>query len=87
MDALRVRPRVGLAPVLEWVVAVGFLAATVAVGSLIIDELRPSSFAQTARPAARPLVASVPSSVPDRAVSVPVLPENVMLSNRVKWFR
>lgn len=74
MDALRLRPRVGLAPVLEWVVAALFLVATVAVGSLIFDELRPTPFAQTATPAARPLVASIPPSVPARAVSVPVLP-------------
>jgi hypothetical protein len=73
MDALRV-PRFGLAPVFEWIVAVAFLVATVTVGSLILDELRPAPLANTATTPARPLVASIPSSVPARAVSVPVLP-------------
>jgi hypothetical protein len=72
MDALRVRPRFRLAPVFEWVVAALFLFATVAVGSMILRELRPVP-ARNA-PAARPLVASIPPSVPARAVSVPVLP-------------
>jgi hypothetical protein len=72
MDALRVRPRFRLAPVFEWVVAALFLFATVAVGSMILRELRPVP-ARTA-PAARPLVASIPPAVPARAVSVPVLP-------------
>lgn len=74
MDALRVRPRFGLAPVFEWIVAAVFLVATVAVGLLIMDELMPNRLNQTATPPARPLVASIPSSVPARAVSVPVLP-------------
>ncbi|HET7220653.1 MAG TPA: hypothetical protein VFJ02_21515 [Vicinamibacterales bacterium] len=74
MDALRVRPRFGLAPVFEWIVAVVFLVATVTVASLIFDELRPTPFAQSATPPARPLVASIPAAVPARAVSVPVLP-------------
>jgi hypothetical protein len=73
MDALRLRPRFRLAPVFEWVVAVLFLLATVGVASMVLRELRPSRPALTA-PAARPLVVSVPSVVPDRAVSVPVLP-------------
>jgi len=73
MDALRVRQRFGLAPVFEWVVAATFLFATVAVGSMILRELRPVPSARAA-PAARPLVASIPPSVPARAVSVPVLP-------------
>jgi hypothetical protein len=73
MDALRVRPRFALAPVFEWVVAALFLVATVAVGSLILHELRPGPPTQTA-PAARPIAASIPAVVPPRAVSVPVLP-------------
>jgi hypothetical protein len=72
MDALRVRSRFRLAPVFEWVVAALFLFATVAVASMILRELRPVP-ARNA-PAARPLVASIPPSVPARAVSVPVLP-------------
>ncbi|HSC25910.1 MAG TPA: hypothetical protein VLD67_01475 [Vicinamibacterales bacterium] len=71
MDALRVRSRV--APVFEWLVAAAFLFATVAVGSMLVRELRPSRPAGAA-PVARPLVASVPAAVPARAVSVPVLP-------------
>ena len=73
MDALRVRPRFRFAPVFEWIVAAGFLGATVLVGSLIFQELRPAPAARVA-PAARPIVASVPPAVPAGAVSVPVLP-------------
>jgi hypothetical protein len=73
MDALRARPRLRFAPVFEWVVATLFLVATVAVGSMILRELRPVRTPGPA-PAARPLVASIPSAVPARAVSVPVLP-------------
>lgn len=74
MDALRVGPRFRLAPVFEWVVAALFLFATLAVGSMIVQELRPSRPAQVAVPAARPIVVSIPPAVPSRAVSVPVLP-------------
>ena len=73
MDALRVRPRFRLAPVFEWVVAALFLVATLAVGSMILRELRPAPPIRSI-PAARPLVASIPAAVPARAVSVPVLP-------------
>ncbi len=74
MDALHVRPRFRLAPVFEWVVAALFLIATLAVGSMILRELRPSQPVRGAVPAARPLVASIPAAVPPRAVSVPLLP-------------
>jgi hypothetical protein len=75
MDALRVRPRLRLTPVFEWVVAALFLFATFAVGSMIVRELRPSPKARpTAASLARPIVASIPAAVPTRAVSVPVLP-------------
>jgi hypothetical protein len=73
MNTLRLRPRFRLAPVFEWVVAALFLIATLAVGSMIMRQLRPAPSLQSA-PAARPLVASIPSAVPPRAVSVPVLP-------------
>ena len=72
MDA-HVRPRIRFAPVFEWIVAASFLVATVLVGSLILQELRPAPTPQLT-PAARPIVASVPASVPSGAVSVPVLP-------------
>ena len=73
MDALRARSALRFGPVVEWLIAAAFLCATVAVGSLIVQELR--SPAPT-RPAAvpRPLVTSIPAAVPARAVSVPVLP-------------
>jgi hypothetical protein len=74
MDALRVRPRIRLAPVFEWVVAALFLVATLAVASMILRELRPGPSARTSTPPARPLVVSIPAAVPSRAVSVPVLP-------------
>jgi hypothetical protein len=74
MDALHVRPRFRFAPVFEWIVAAGFLVATVLVGSLILSELRPSQPPQITTQAARPIVVSVPPAVPSGAVSVPVLP-------------
>ena len=74
MDALHVRPRFRLAPVFEWVVAALFLIATLAVGSMILRELSPSQPVRGPAPAARPLVASIPAAVPQRAVSVPLLP-------------
>ena len=74
MDALRVRSRLRLAPILEWFVAASFLFATFAVGSMILNGLRPAAAPARAVPTARALVASIPSSVPVRAVSVPVLP-------------
>jgi len=73
MDALRVRPRIRLAPVFEWIVAAAFLTATVLVGSLILHQLTPAPPTRLT-PAARPIVVSVPSAVPAGAVSVPVLP-------------
>jgi hypothetical protein len=74
MDALRVRPRIRFAPVFEWIVAAGFLTATVLVGSLILRQLSPSPAARATTAAARPIVVSVPAAVPAGAVSVPVLP-------------
>jgi hypothetical protein len=73
MPATRVAARLRIAPIVEWMVAAAFLCATVAVASLVVRELQgPARI--TAAPAARPLVASMPPSVPPRAVSVPVLP-------------
>lgn len=74
MDAIRVRSRQRLAPVLEWFVAALFLFATFAVGSMILTGLRPAAAPASAVPTARPLVSSIPAAVPARAVSVPVLP-------------
>ena len=74
MHAARVTSRLRIAPIVEWMVAAAFLFATVAVASLVVKELRGPARITTSTPAARPLVASMPSAVPPRAVSVPVLP-------------
>ena len=74
MDAIRSGSGFRLGPVVEWLIAAAFLCATVAVGSLIVRELRTSSPAPRPVPASRPIVTSVPAAVPARAVSVPVLP-------------
>ena len=74
MDTVRVSRRFRFAPVLEWLVAAAFLFATIAVGLLVVGELRGRTPIRAEAPAARPLVASMPPSVPSRAVSVPVLP-------------
>lgn len=68
MQATPVRARLGSA--LEWLIAAVFLLATVAVATLIVRELRTAP-----RVAASPVtpVASLPSGVPARAISVPVL--------------
>jgi hypothetical protein len=78
MDALGVRPRFRLGPVLEWLVAAVFLFATFGVGSLIFRELRPAAApgirADVAAVARTPAVTPTPAAVPAGAVSVPVLP-------------
>jgi hypothetical protein len=70
MDALRVR----VAPVVEWVVAAAFLAATLLVASLILGLLHAPRPVLRAAPVARPVLTGTPTVIPDRAVSVPVLP-------------
>jgi hypothetical protein len=74
MDAVRIPGRIRFAPVVEWMIAAGFLLATVAVASLVVRELRGPARVLAETPAARPLAASIPAAVPARAVSVPVLP-------------
>ena len=74
MDAVRVPVRYRIAPLVEWIVAAGFLLATIAVASLVVRELRGPVKVLADTPAARPVVASMPAAVPPRAVSVPVLP-------------
>ena len=73
MDAPGITARSRFNAVFEWMIAGAFLSATVAVGAMLVRELRVS-----ARPAPAPVVranvASVPPSIPARAVSVPVLP-------------
>jgi hypothetical protein len=72
MDATGVRSVGKFSSVVEWLVAVVFLGASLLIASLIAWEL-------TARPApeaAAPVesLSSVPPAVPARAVSVPALP-------------
>ena len=74
MDAVRVRSWFKVAPLFEWLIAAAFLAATFAVGSLVLREIRATPTFVRSAPAARPIVASIPPAVPARAVSVPVLP-------------
>jgi hypothetical protein len=70
MDAVRLR----LASALEWGVAAAFLAATLAVASVILHEMRGSSVRAASAPAAAAPIAAIPVAVPAGAVSVPVLP-------------
>lgn len=74
MDAVTVRARLGAA--LEWTIAAAFLSATVAVGSLIVRELRvaPQANAVELPVATASHPAPMPPAVPERAVSIPTLP-------------
>lgn len=74
MDALGSRPHYRLGPIVEWLLAVGFLLAVVALGSVVVRQLRGAPAPGPDMNVARPLLASIPSVVPARAVSVPVLP-------------
>ncbi len=71
MTALRLR----LESALEWGIAAAFLAATLAVASLILQDMRGASIRAAGTPveAVAP-VAVTPAAVPAGAVSVPVLP-------------
>jgi hypothetical protein len=71
MHAPGMTSRFRLTPVLEWLIAAMFLSATVTVGAMIVRELRVQQVRTAPAP---PIIASVPASVPARAVSVPVLP-------------
>lgn len=74
MDALRVPPRFRLSAAIEWLVAAAFLVATVGVVGMILSELRASQSPRQPVAAPPAQVSAVPSVVPARAVSVPVLP-------------
>ena len=74
MSSLRSRQTFRLGPALEWFLAASFLACIVALGALIVGELRASPLPPLSAPVARLLSSSVPSAVPSRAVSVPMLP-------------
>jgi len=73
MDASGITARSRFTAVFEWVVAAAFLSATVGVGAMLVQQLRLPAPAAPA-PVVRAAVASVPPSIPARAVSVPVLP-------------
>ncbi len=67
-----VRARVGSA--VEWVVAAVFLLATLAVGSLVLRELRAAASATPpATLSATVTAAALPAHIPEKAVSVPLL--------------
>jgi hypothetical protein len=70
MQATSLRVRFG--PTIEWLVAAVFLAATLAVGLLLVREFRATPAAVPA-PALSEPTAGGPPSVPERAVSVPAL--------------
>jgi len=70
MEATPVRVRLGSA--LEWFVAALFLVATCGVGVLIVRELRMTPAAPVQAAAGQP-ADSLPSAIPARAISVPVL--------------
>jgi hypothetical protein len=73
MDAHGRHSRFRFAPIFEWLIAVGFLAATVWAGTMIVSELKGVSRRRPAAAAALPAV-NVPAVVPARAVFVPLLP-------------
>jgi hypothetical protein len=71
-----VRTRVGSA--VEWVVAAAFLLATLAVGSLVLRELRAAASAPpdsnpVSAASMSPAAAALPASLGPKAVSVPLL--------------
>jgi hypothetical protein len=73
MHALGLR----LASALEWGIAAAFLAATLAVASLILQDMRargPAIRASAAPREAPVAVPEIPAAVPAGAVSVPILP-------------
>lgn len=69
MDVTRAR----FGSAVEWMVAGGFLVATVLVGSLIVRELRTATPAAAPARAAHRAPADLPAGVPPRAISVPAL--------------
>ena len=64
--------RIRLAPTFEWLVAALFLAATLAVGLLLVREFRSAPAVTPAPGLAKPTADAGPT-VPERAVSVPAL--------------
>ena len=74
MSSLRSRQTFRLGPVLEWLLAASFLGCLVALGALILREVQTTPVPPLSAPVARLLPSSIPSAVPSRALSVPMLP-------------
>ena len=71
MNAIRLR----VESAIEWGIAAAFLAATLAVASMIFRDLRgPGVLRAAATPGDAASVSATPAGVPAGAVSVPVLP-------------
>ena len=73
MDALRVGSRFRISGLVEWLIAAAFLLATVAVVAMVVRQLGGTPVSGRSAEV-RAVVPSIPSAVPPRAVSVPVLP-------------
>lgn len=73
MDALQVGSRFRMQALIEWLIAAAFLCATLAVAAMIMQELRGAPDTRRS-PESRPAITSIPTAIPARAVSVPVLP-------------
>jgi hypothetical protein len=74
MDALRSRRTLRLGPATEWLLAASLLAFLSAVGAMLVREVRSNPLPPHGTLVARALSTSVPSTVPARALSVPMLP-------------
>src|SRR4051812_43705647 len=74
MSSLRSRQTFRLGPAVEWLLAASFLACCLALAVLIVREVRAAPVPPLSAPVARLLPTSIPSAVPSRAVSVPMLP-------------
>jgi hypothetical protein len=74
MDSIRSPRTLRITPVMEWLLAAGFLSAVVAIAGAVVDDLRAAPLQPPAAPRARALATSIPPAVPARAVSVPMLP-------------
>jgi hypothetical protein len=74
MDPIRSPRPLRITPVMEWLLAVAFLSAVVAIAGAVVDDLRAAPLQTPVAPRARALAATIPPAVPSRAVSVPILP-------------
>ena len=76
MGAVRASGRFRLSPLVEWILAVAFLCAALAVASFVVQEVQGTAEMDgpATAPPGGPPVLSIPPSVPERAVSVRVLP-------------